>query len=747
MNFSRAVVEWIQRFRWLVVLLALAVTVIAGIGASKVGVDNSVEIWFLEGDESLGSWQAFQETFGNDEVVVLAVHREDGMLTQAGMERLEEIGEIAKGVDGIEDVISLATIETISSGDDWLEVAPVWDGETDEEFAGEVLADPLLVRNLVSEDGNTAIVLAQMEALDNIDAARDGVLASLDTALDAVDDTVWKAGIGVIYSALNQASMVDSASLIAASYGVILLGLFFAFHRVVPVLLTIGIVGISATWLMGVYGAFGRSINMVTLILPTLMLVIGVSDCVHFLTHAAQRQAKEGESRLDRVRHALAFMFWPCLLNTLTTAAGFVALSVAPMAVVRDLGLFAALGVVGAFVASLIGCSIGLLWEKAEPQTGGVLQSWADWLGRFAARESTRVLVVALFCTLMGAWGVTRLQVDTYSIDYLRESHEVRQHSDAIEKQFGPYTPVEFLVEADDVLYDVEILAAVADWQDAMVKGDVAGWSRSAVDRIRRLEQVLGDGKPESFRVPGDRERLEQALLLYESDADADLSKLVSADGRKLRVTAGVDMGSAQEIGVAIDSLTALANLPSHATLTASGYLPLYVQMMDFIVTSQIRSFALAFLLIFGLLGVLFGSFRLALLAIPANLGPLLCILGFMGITGIRLDVATVTISAVVLGLVVDDTTQFMYRFRHEMKRSGGDHVVSVERAVSGIGRPILVTSMVLAAGFSILAIATVKSVAWFGVLVGMAVFMALLADLLVLPALIVKFRPHVYLD
>jgi len=372
------------------------------------------------------------------------------------------------------------------------------------------------------------------------------------------------------------------------------------------------------------------------------------------------------------------------------------------------------------------------------------LQIWADWLGRFAARRSGQVLVVALFCTLLGAWGVTRLEVDTYSIDYLRETHEVRQQSDAIEQNFGPYTPIEFLVEADDVLYDVEVLSAVAAWQDAMVASDVAGWSRSAVDRIRRLEQVLGDGKPESFRVPEDRERLEQALLLYESDADADLTSLVSADGRQLRVTAGVEMGSAQEIGVAIDALTALVSLPDHATLTASGYLPLYVKMMDFIVTSQVRSFSLAFLLIFGLLGVLFRSLRLALLAIPANLGPLLCILGFMGMTGIRLDVATVTISAVVLGLIVDDTTQFMYRFRHEMKRAEGDHVVAVERAVSGIGRAVLVTSLVLAAGFSVLVIATVKSVAWFGVLVAMAVCMALLADLLVLPALIVRFRPYV---
>jgi predicted RND superfamily exporter protein len=744
MNFSRALVEWIQRRRWLCLFGVFLLTVVAGMGASRVGVDNSVEIWFLDGDPALESWNAFQDVFGNDEVVVLALHRDDGVLTQEGMERLADVGARALSVEGIEDVVSLATVETISSGEDWLEVAPVWSGTVDSDFKAEVLADPLLVRRLVSEDGKTAVVLAQMEAMDDIDARRDGVLRALNEAVDGGGDTIWKAGIGVIYSALNKASMVDSQLLIAASYGVILLGLFFAFHRVLPVVITIATVGVAATWLMGVYGAFGRNINMVTLILPTLMLVIGVSDCVHFLTHAAQRTTREGESRLDRVRNALAFMFWPCLLNTLTTAAGFLALSVAPMAVVRDLGLFAALGVVGAFVSSVIGCSVGLLWEQAEPVTGGRLQKIADRLAAIATRKSGHVLVVALVCTLFGALGVTRLEVDTYSIDYLRESHEVRQDSDAIESQFGPYTAIEFLVEGDDLLYDVEVLTAVARWQDAMVASGAAGWCQSVVDRIRRLNQVLGDGSPESFSVPENRDKLEQALLLYESDADADLSRLVSADGRQLRVTAAIDMGSAQEIGAAIDRLTDLAQLPEHVTMRASGYLPLYVQMMDFIVTSQVRSFSLALVLIFGLLGVLFRSLRLALLALPANLGPLLCILGIMGAAGIRLDVATVTISAVVLGLIVDDTTQFMYRFRYEMKRSGGDHVLAVERTVSKIGRPILVTSLVLAGGFSILAVATVKSVAWFGVLVGLAVIMALLADLLVLPALIVRFRPYV---
>ena len=172
-------------------------------------------------------------------------------------------------------------------------------------------------------------------------------------------------------------------------------------------------------------------------------------------------------------------------------------------------------------------------------------------------------------------------------------------------------------------------------------------------------------------------------------------------------------------------------------TVTASGYLPLYVRMMDYIVRSQLTSFGLAFLIIFTLVGLLFGSLRMAVLSIPANLLPVLMTLGLMGLLGIRLDVATVTIAAIVLGLVVDDTVQFLYRYRHERQRRDSE-VEAVSQAVRIVGRPMAITTIVLGLGFCVLGLASVKSVAWFGLLLAFALVSALLSDLLVIPAFLV---------
>ncbi len=742
-NATEGFIDRLLRLRWFMVGLVCLLSAVSLLGASQLGVDNALEIWFVEGDPALEAYNGFQETFGNDEVVVLSLHQPGGILDEAGMARIQTVGDVAAGVQGIDRVLSLATIEQIRSGDDWLEVARLYKPPLGPDFADSVLEDPLLAGTLVNRTGDTALVLAWMESMGDIDARRDAILADLRAQVAETGETVHYAGMGVIYAALNQASTVDSQVFIGASYLVIVGLLLVLFRRVGPVVLTMTVVGLAAIWLMGLYGATGHDINMVTMVLPTLMLIIGVSDCIHFLNRAVEQPP--GGTRWERARAAVAFMFWPCFMNSLTTAAGFAALATASMPVVRDLGLFAAVGVLGAFLAALIGCSVGLLWHRLEPapEPPRLLAKTADAMATLATQRPAAVLVGALVLILTGALGITRLEVDTYSIDYLKSHHPVRQDSEAIEASFGNYTPLEMVVEAPDALRDPAVMGAVARWQDAMEQHPDVHWTRSPADTVRKLNQVLSDGKPESFVVPADPSALEQALLLYESDPDGDLSSLVSPDENKLRVTAGVPMVSAKAFGAILDDLLEVAELPDGATVTPGGYLPLYVRIMEEVVASQVSSFALAFLVIFVMLAVLFRSLRLSALAVPANLVPVVIILGIMGLVGIRLDVATVTVSAVMLGLIVDDTTQFLYRFRYEMGRLN-DHTLAVQAAVRGVGRALLSTTLVLSLGFLVLGLAQIRSVSWFGVLMSLAMVCALLGDLVMLPAMIVLFKPKI---
>ena len=311
----------------------------------------------------------------------------------------------------------------------------------------------------------------------------------------------------------------------------------------------------------------------------------------------------------------------------------------------------------------------------------------------------------------------------------------MRVDSDRLESDFGPYTPLEFVVSHPEGVKQPAVLQGIAEWQDSMDVDYQVGWTRSLADVVQRLDQVLSGRR--SSMVPSDARSIEQLLFLYEADADSDLPRFLDSTETRTRVTVGVRMTSAQEFGETISRLTSLANLPAGTTIQPAGYIPLYVRIMDHIVHSQLSSFAWAFVVIFLLIGVLFRSVRMAIIAVPANLLPVLLTLGVMGFVGIRLDVATVTISAIVLGLVVDDTTQFLYRYR-AIERSGLDTAAAVRQAVQSVGRPMMITTLVLAGGFSVLGLAAIKSVAYFGGLLAVALLSALLSDLLVIPALLV---------
>jgi predicted RND superfamily exporter protein len=722
--------------------MLVAVTALSVAGALRVGVDNAVEVWFVEDDPGLRAYRAFQDTFGNDEVVALAVHREEGLLDAEGLREVAAVSDAVAKVDGVARVVSLTTVTDVRGGVDADGVAVldigrlVRDGRVDPG----VTTDPQYRGRLVSADGRSAVVYAQMSAIDGVDARRHDVLTAVRAAAAAAaSGRPREAGIGVVYDALNQLSTVDSAVFLVASYVVIVGVLWALLGRVGPTVVALVTVGVGAVWLMGAYGWAGRDINMVTMILPTLVLIIGVSDCVHVLHAVAERRADPAWSarpRAELVADAVGFIFWPCLFNTVTTVVGFASLATAPMAVLRDLGIFAAIGLAGAFVLALTVVPIALLAPWSEPRiaNGGRVQRFVDACATLAIRRPVAVLVGTGFVALGSAAGIARIEVDTYSIDYLLPSHPVRQDSDWIEANVGPYTPLELVVRpargarADDPA----LLAAVDAWERRIEADPSVGWATSVTDAIRRLDAALGG----PGAIPSDPARLEQALLLYTSAPDVDLSTQVQGDWQALRVTIGIPMLSARGMDTVIDRLVADSRLPAGATVEVTGYLPLYVTMMDYIVRSQLSSFGVAFVLIFGLIAVLFRDLRLAALAVPANLVPILLTLGVMGWTGVRLDVATVTIGAIVLGLVVDDTVQFLYRYRHERARLG-DEIEATRVTVHVVGRSLVVTAIVLSLGFSVLGFAQIRSVSHFGMLVALALATGVFGDLLILPAML----------
>jgi len=409
------------------------------------------------------------------------------------------------------------------------------------------------------------------------------------------------------------------------------------------------------------------------------------------------------------------------------------------MPVVRHLGLFSALGLVFGLIAAVVGGTWGLAYEATLPVPSGRdgLREGVASIVETSLQHSRAVMAGALLLVVGAGWGLTQITVDTNSIGYLYRDHPVRQDSRLIEQELGPYAPLEFVVRADSTGGDSadvrspRVFEAVQEWQRDAVQTNAVGWSYSAVDGLQRLHGAMaGEGRA----VPNSTSQLKTLTQLGKDDIPY-LSNL-AARPDQLRVTFGVPMQSADGIGRAVQTVTEAARLPDGISAEATGYLPLYVRIMTLVVQSQLWTFGLALAVILTVIGLLFRSVRAALLALVPNVLPVLLTLGVMGWVGIPLDVATVTIAAVLFGLVVDDSVHLLHRY--EVGRGQGlDPGTAVRRAGREGGPMLVTTTAVVGLGVLVLTLAQVKSVVWFGGLTALGIGLALVVDLLAFPVLI----------
>jgi len=754
--------------RRVVFYVSIGLILFFGFFTKNLRMDNSVSIWFLDDDPAFMAYKEFQDKFGNDDVVTLFFSSPEGIFTRENLSLVHQVSDALAGISWVDRVISLSHVKYLAaSGEESLVLEDLYAEapETEEEVAGirkRAASWPALESLLVSPDRKGTLIMAELKVIDNIDAIRGQIIEEVEEAIQPAFSGAEKAyrmgGIGVIYNALNQAAIMDSAVFSTLSYVVIFFCLILFLASLPFTLLAMAAIFLAMTLTLGVFAFAGNSINMVTMILPTLIMVIGIADMVHILVHYARVfQTQASMTREEAIRDTISHLAAPCLLTTVTTSLGFLALASSPMAVIRQFGLYAALGVLVAlgltFVLAAFFCV--RISRPGDKPTRPLFEKAARGMDRFlegmagiSTRHPGTVIILSVFLVLLACWGIRSLEANTYPVRYLNEKDPVRISHHIIERDFGHFVPLEFTVRAANagVVKTPGFLDKIKAFQERLAEDPQIRQSFSVVDIVEFLNQSFAEGKPEAYRIPRDRASVEQLLLFYEMDPNNDLEEWIGPDYREVRITAYTITLSANEYGELVERAKSIfrdmdfgEDLVEGEGLRPDGYLPLYVVMNQYILSSQVRSFLIAFLLVFGLLGVIFRSFRLLLLCLFPNLLPPLFVLGFMGFTGITLDIGTVMIAAILLGIVVDDTVHFLYRFRREGSREG-DLSSRIRAALMGVGPAIVATSVILSVGFLILSLASIQSIANFGILCALAILFALFSDLLLLPSLLKKF-------
>lgn len=739
------VFELLHKHRVVTVTALIAILAVLGAGLARLDIDNALEVWFVEDDPALVNYRQFLEDFGNDEVIVTAVSGVENPLAEETLARIDALTRRHQSIDGVERVLSLTSLPLLRGTEEGARFAPAAEkGAIDLEAIRSAVKAGGLANRFVGRDGKSLLVFTWLSSRAGIDAQRPRILDELRAgtveALAGSGLSAHHAGMGVMYDAINRATLGEGSLFIGLSYVVIALALYVLTRSWRWTLLAAVTVGAANVALLGLMGWLGRPLTMYSMTLPSLVLVLGIAGVLHLINHEGNGQAGQWQKGFFALLGAVAV---PTLVNTLTESAGFLSLATARTAITRDFGVFAGVGVLLCFGFFLIVFSVAGPWVGA-PRSSTRLHRALERISVESCRLSLRrprwVIASAALVTVVAGFGVLRLDPDTLAIDFLPDTHGFREDSARVEAAAGPYLPLELVLT----------LPEGKDWKDAGFLRQLEAASRALVDQglgrplsvvdvLRELVARLEERPVAETRLPESDEQVRELAGWVEQKDDAGfLGQFIADGGRKVRLTTAVPMSTAltfkKHALAAKEQVQAL--MGKQARVEFGGYLPLNWRMAEGVVDDQVSSFGMAFVVIFFAILAALRNWRLALLAIPSNVIPVALTLGLMGYCGIRLDIATVTIAAAVLGIVVDDTVHTLHQVHTELRegRALPAALLEVSRRTS-VG--VLSTSLIICAGFGVIALSSVHSVAEIGLLTALSVGTAAVADLLVLPALV----------
>ncbi len=686
-------------------------------------IDNSIEVWIGRSGTEYARYKAFLDKYGNEEFIVIAAEAEDPFSqeildfqrTLAG--RLREID----GVDAVLDITEAASLFAQHKSD-WKELL----GRND------------FFRNLLlGQGGHTFGLIAWLGRIDNPPERKVAVerIEATVAAVSAGRINVRLAGTPLLNVALDRGSQRAAQRFLPIALAISVVVLAFVLRRPWSVVAVMCAVAVTTTWTIGLLVLAGKTFNMVTVTLPSLLIILSLAGGIHItsrfgamLTDIRHKETQRPEVLHEVIREVLP----PVLMSNVTTAVGFASLMISDMQPVVDFGQFAALGMLLSFMfnAAMVPGILSLRPAGAVT-TRTMPLHWTARIGQSMATRRFQILpaagVLCIACLLL----MTRLRLESNVLKFFPEDSKVARD-------------YHFIAERLTGLYTIELDASTETQKASTLLKEIerlgkAIASRPDVAKVIHYQNIATslDAIPRPAFVPAavvSRSPLMLMLRKYRHSEDDRLSLRMSILVRALSST---DFYSLMDF----TKEQAAQTISADATCTLTGVVPLLNAAQRSLVTTQIESFAIAASVVLVLIGLFLQSVRALAAALLPNALPILCLFAFMALLRIPLDAATVMIAGIAIGIAVDDTIHFLSCFRTE-KRGGLDDLAAVSASFQKASRAITFTSVVATSGFAILLLAEFKPIQYFGLLAGLTMITAWIGDVFVLPACAASLNP-----
>jgi predicted RND superfamily exporter protein len=614
-----------------------------------------------------------------------------------------------------------------------------------------VLKDPTKVGSIVNKDANLSLIMLRTQLMNEDDTlVVFEEVGRIAKKYESEDFRINLSGMPALTGSLRNLILSEFRMLFGLAMLTFIFVMAVLFRHPIGVISPLLIVAFSAIWTFGLMATFDMPMTMLTNIMPSFIICIGMGDSVHTIS-VYRDTRRAGMGNHDAIVHAIATTGTPIFFTTITTIMGLLSFNVGTISAVAELGNAGAFGVSMALLHTLVTLPL-LLSLNTKSLLGVKVSDEPDLIDRFVAgcsgiskRYRRGTLVTALLFTVIAGIGISKIRVWHDPLSWIPSSDTTKETFSVVDRELGGSSNVQLLIETPNGIKDIALIQGLARLEEHILEfehpgpyEDVVGGVTSVLDFVRETNRALHAGDQAHYTIPKTQRELADILFLFESASPSQLRLMASTDLTITQMTVRlkwleatsyrpftehVERGIAEHIG-------------EIATIRPTGIAYTMLTTVSSLITNVLRSFSVAVLVITLFMIILLRELRLGLIAMVPNLLPIVLVAGFMGFADIRIDMANLLIASIAIGIAVDDTIHFLHRYRVH-KAAFGDVEAAIADSLSHAGRAMTGTTIILGAGFSVYFASVMQNLQNFGLLIALTVILALLVDLIFGPALI----------
>jgi predicted RND superfamily exporter protein len=735
-------------FRTLLILLALSLLSVSQL--PKLQIDASLDGLRAGSPEERQALETAVQTFGTDEVNMVLISDPD-LFTPEKLAMAEEIAFKLGELPGVSRTEHLFNVNDFTNEMGQLVTGPLvsWLPEDLEEAADlkqRALANPIIADSLISTRGNAIAIELFIETGSTDQFSRlHGRIQEVLAPFESRFETLFQIGDPTLRHEISSKMLADQCRIVPLSVAVLLITLILVTRSVSCAALPLLTSGISILWIAGFMAAAGIPLNILTVIVPSLVLVVGSTEDVHLLTEYEHAIAS-GKARKPAIEWMIGKMGIVVMVTALSTFLGFLSICVNDVAMLRQFGYAASFGL---FVNPLITCMLTPVYLKffgrrsrrkkssKKVKSNGLV----DRMAAILTGNKRRVILICLIITAGISAFAFQVKVENDSATMFRKDALILKRLDTF-NQFFPGTNTFYIhIQSGhkDLFLAPENLGLVTRLQRAMEEVGAFGRTTSIADYLMRIHHQRDPSNNPEGRLPDNRQRIAQYLALLEHH---ETSRYIDTDYSQVNIVVQHNINSSHELKSAVEDLENLIAeiFSSHFQATVTGDNMLTLDGADAIANGQIQSILLLLFIILIIMSVLFTNIKAGLLSLIPNAIPVLCLFGVMGIMDVPLNVGTAMVAVIAIGIAVDDTLHFMARYNSNLRRFKDQNQAMAQCIKDEFG-VISATSVSLCLGFAVLGFSAFMPIVQFGLLSALVIFTAFLCDILVTPALLSSTR------